>query len=97
MLVSELMRSEVRSESGEKLGHVFDIRVARSPNSATDRADQQWRVTGLLVGRQAWRERFGIAHDRPAGPRHASDAIPWESVVSVDAGRIVVKGGTQPE
>jgi sporulation protein YlmC with PRC-barrel domain len=91
MLLSELLRSEVRTESGKKLGHVFDVRVARSPRSSTDRVDQTWRLKGLLVGSRGARERFGISHGQLAVPLHKRDAIGWEDVVRVEGGTIVVR------
>jgi sporulation protein YlmC with PRC-barrel domain len=96
MLVSELLRCSVVTRSGEKLGHVFDLRVARSPRSDRKRADQEWRLVGLVVGPRGARERFGLVRGGLAGPRHERDAIPWDSVVRMRPGEIVVRDGTEP-
>jgi sporulation protein YlmC with PRC-barrel domain len=96
MLLSDLLRCEVRSESGEKLGHVFDVRVARRSGSSPARVDQTWRLTGLLVGSRGARERFGLTPGRPGGYRHMRDAIPWGDVIGVDDGVIVVRDAAKP-
>jgi sporulation protein YlmC with PRC-barrel domain len=96
MRLSELLRKRVVRESGQKVGHVFDVRVARSPRSKNDRDDQEWRIVGLLVGSRGARERFGITHDGTTGPRHIRDAIPWDAVVEIQGDRIVVRDDAQP-
>jgi sporulation protein YlmC with PRC-barrel domain len=93
MLLSELLRTEVRTESGRKLGHVFDVRVARDPRSSKDRVDQTWRLTGVLVGPRGARERFGISRGRTVVPRHGRDAIAWEDVIRIDGGVLIVSDG----
>jgi hypothetical protein len=93
--LSEILRSEVVTESGESLGHVFDVRVARSPRSSTQRADQDWHLTGLVVGRRGFSERFGFARNQLAGPRHTPDAVPWEDVLRFEDERIVVRAGAE--
>jgi sporulation protein YlmC with PRC-barrel domain len=96
MRLSDLLKKRVVRENGEKVGHVFDVRVARSPRSMGDRDDQEWRVTGLLVGTRGARERFGITHDGTTGPRHARAAIPWESVVDIEGDRVIVRDDAEP-
>jgi sporulation protein YlmC with PRC-barrel domain len=96
MRLSDILRKEVVRENGQKVGHVFDVRVARSPRSKNDRDDQEWRITGLLVGPRGARERFGITHEGTAGPRHIRDAIPWEAVVEIEGERIIVGDDAEP-
>ena len=43
------------------------------------------------------RQRFGITHSGPAGPRHAADAVPWEAVRRIESGVVVVRDGTTIE
>ena len=97
MRLSELITSRVVTESGEKLGHVFDVRVARDPRSNKRRDDQDFYVTGLLVGNRGMRQRFGITHSGPAGPRHVAEAVPWEAVRRIESGVVVVRDGTTVE
>ena len=96
MLLSEILRCKVRRESGEKLGHVFDVRVARSPQSSSERVDQSWKLVGLLVGGRGAKERYGFSHDHLAGPRHARDAIPWKTVLRMEGDVIVVRDDAEP-
>jgi len=96
MRVSELMRSEVITESGDRLGHVFDVRVARRARSARDRADQQWKVVGLIVGKRGLRERFGFTRGRHGAPKLGRDLIFWDAVVRLDGRSVVVRDGTEP-
>jgi sporulation protein YlmC with PRC-barrel domain len=95
--LSEILRSEVVTESGERLGHAFDVRVRRRPGSATDRADQQWRVTGIVVGRRGLRERLGSGGLGEAGPRLSEEIVPWEDVIRIEPGRIVVREGAEAQ
>ena len=90
MLASELLRCEVRSESGEKLGSVFDVRVARNPRSSTKTDDQRWRIIGLNVGIRGALERFGLSRSNRSARRHEHAVIPWEQVRRLEGSVIVV-------
>ena len=58
MRLSELLGLEVQTESGESLGHVYDVRGELGARSL--------RVTGLVVGKLGLLERLGIgAPGRP--------------------------------
>jgi sporulation protein YlmC with PRC-barrel domain len=96
MRLSALIRSRVVTESGDRLGHVFDVRVARRRNSSPDRADQQWRIVGVVLGREGFRERLGWMR----GHRHPTTAdrhfIPWDQVVRLDDGTLVVREAARP-
>lgn len=88
MRLSRLLRADVRTESGEELGRVHDLRAELTASSA--------RVTGLVVGRLGLLERLGIGAPRSAARVRVPDAIPWSAVVRVGRGTIVVKDGTRP-
>ena len=50
MRLTDLLGAELVTESGERLGHVFDVRVKRDPRSSPERADQKWKLDALLYG-----------------------------------------------
>jgi hypothetical protein len=95
MRVSELLGSTVRTESGEELGRVYDVRVARDPRSSGG-AHQKWRLKGLVIGKRGLLERFGIAGARRQEPTLPHDLVPWDAIIRTRAGEIVVKDGTNP-
>jgi sporulation protein YlmC with PRC-barrel domain len=95
MRLGELLASKVVTESGEKVGHVFDVRVRRGSGSSAKGAGGTWRIDGLLVGRRGVLERFGFTRNELAGPRHAHDTLPWSAVVKVQDGLVVVRDGTE--
>jgi hypothetical protein len=97
MRLSEILRSEVVTESGERLGHAFDVRVARRAGSSPERADQTWRVQGIVVGRRGLRERLGFGGIGSARARLSEKIVPWGEVVEVASGRITVREGVEPE
>jgi len=79
MRLSELLRREVVSESGLRLGHVHDLRG--------ELEDGRLRVTGLVVAGRGFLERFGVGTGGSGGANrakvHGHPAIPWERVVRV--------------
>jgi sporulation protein YlmC with PRC-barrel domain len=79
MRLSELLNRKVVSESGQRLGHVHDVRG--------ELAGGRLRVTGLIAGKLGILERYGIATHGSGGPRqtkvHGHPVIPWEQVVHV--------------
>ncbi len=83
MRLSELLKVEVRTESGRKLGHPHDVRANLGASAL--------RVTGLVVGRFGILERVGIAAPESAGRVRAHEALPWSAVVRADRGGIVVR------
>jgi sporulation protein YlmC with PRC-barrel domain len=95
--VSDLLRREVVTESGEKLGHVFDVRVVRRAGSSTETADQQWRVTGVAIGSRGLRERLGFTPARRAAPTVDHDFVPWDAILRQEGKRLIVKDGTEPQ
>ena len=92
--MSELVGSEVVTESGDKLDRVWEVRAVREPEGL--------RLVGLLVGRAALLERLGFRHwvgggEADEGVRPENEAIPWEAVVRLEEGLVVVKDGTRPK
>jgi sporulation protein YlmC with PRC-barrel domain len=91
MRLSELLHREVHTESGRKLGHVHDVR-------AELRGDRLL-VTGVIVGRHAILEHFGIGHaEGSSAPKRRTKAhvVPWSSVVRLAPGVLVVQDDTEP-
>jgi sporulation protein YlmC with PRC-barrel domain len=88
----------VVDEEGKELGTVHDVRVRRRSGSAQDRADQQWRVAGVVVGERGLRERLGVVEARHPSSKLAHDLVPWSEVTEIDGSEKVirVKAGTEP-
>lgn len=90
MRLSDLLHRTIETESGRRLGHVHDVR-------AETRGDRLL-ITGLLVGRRAFLEHFGLG----IGPgtqgtktRTAADVVPWDAVVRFTPGKVIVRDGTE--
>jgi sporulation protein YlmC with PRC-barrel domain len=75
----------VVTEGGRELGKCRDLRATLGRGRPS--------VDAVVVGRRGWLEHFGIS--RPAG--HRKDAVPWDAVVRIEGGRIVVRDGTELE
>ena len=86
MRLSELLKREVVSESGQRLGHVHDVRG--------ELANGHLRVMGLVVGKPGILERYGVGTHGSGGPGqakvHGFPIIPWERVVRVGE-KVVVR------
>jgi sporulation protein YlmC with PRC-barrel domain len=86
MRLSELLNRTVVTESGQRLGHVHDVRG--------ELADGRLRVTGLCAGKLGILERYGIGTRGTGGPAqpkvHGHAVIPWERVVRVGT-KVVVR------
>ena len=90
MRFSEFLNGKVVTESGRRLGHVHDLRAVR-------RGDRLL-ITGLLVGRHALLEHFGLGIARgETGTRlrTAADVLPWDAVVRLAPGTVVVRDDTE--
>jgi len=80
---SDLVGCEVRSESGERLGRVHDLRA--------ERVDGRWRLAALVLGRGGLAARLlGTGHE----PLIDGDVIAWDAVTGLDDGRVTVRDGT---
>jgi sporulation protein YlmC with PRC-barrel domain len=85
MRLSDLLGVPVRTESGESLGRVHDVRAELGARSL--------RVTGLVVGRLGVLERLGLGAPRTPLRVRTSDVVPWSAVVRADRRSVVVRSG----
>jgi sporulation protein YlmC with PRC-barrel domain len=86
--LSDVLGLEVRTESGERLGSVHDIRAEFGTRSL--------EVTGIVVGGLGLLERMGIGAPTSAARIRARDVIPWREVVRADRRGVVVRDRTTP-
>jgi sporulation protein YlmC with PRC-barrel domain len=84
--LSDLLGVPVRTESGERLGHVHDVRAELTAKSV--------RVTGLVVGPLGILERLGFGDPRSRALVRSRDIVRWSAVVRADHRGIVVRDGT---
>jgi sporulation protein YlmC with PRC-barrel domain len=89
MRLSDLLSLDVRTESGDKLGRVHDVRG--------DLTTRSLRITGLIVGKIGLLERLGFGAPQSTDRIRPRDAVPWSAVVRADRRGVVVKDGTTPE
>lgn len=89
MRVSEILGLEVKTESGESLGRVYDVRAELTERSLT--------VTGLVVGRRGLLERLGIDAPRASERVRTPDALAWSEVVRLDRRGVIVRDGCEPQ
>ena len=83
MRLSELLGLDVHTESGDHVGHVFDVRAELTPRTL--------RVTGLVVGRVGLLERLGLGARRHRERLRTDDVIAWRDVVRADRRGVVVR------
>lgn len=87
MRLSAILGLRVRTESGEQLGRVHDVRAELTASSL--------RVTGLVVGGTGLLERLGIGAPTSTMRIRAHDVVPWRDIVRVDRRGVVVRAGTR--
>ena len=83
MKLSELLGTPVRTESGERLGKVHDVRAELTSRSL--------KVTGLVVGTFGVLERLGLGAPGSALNIRSHDVVEWSRVVRADRRGVVVK------
>ena len=88
MRVSDLLGVRVRTESGERLGRVHDLR--------TELVGKTPKVTGLCVGQLGLVERLGIGAPTSAAGLRTHDVIAWADVVRADRRGVIVRDGAKP-
>ena len=88
MNVSDLLGLRVRTESGESLGRVYDLRGELGSRSL--------KLTGLVVGRHGLLERLGIGAPEASERLRGHEVVPWSAVVRADRRGVVVRDGTTP-
>jgi len=81
--VSDLLGSRVRTEDGESLGRVHDVRAELGPRSL--------KITGLVVGRWGVLERLGLGAPGSGVRIRSRDVVPWKDVVRADRRGVVVR------
>jgi sporulation protein YlmC with PRC-barrel domain len=90
--LSDFLGRDVVTEEGEILGRCFDLRAERSASSL--------EITHVVFGKRGFLERLGIGSSRGEAKRHhkvwAHDSIPWDEVVRLESGQIVVGDRTEP-
>jgi sporulation protein YlmC with PRC-barrel domain len=86
--LSDLLGFQVRTESGQNLGRVHDVRAELTPRTLT--------VTGLVVGRIGLLERLGIGAPESRGKSLRRDVVPWRSVVRADKRGVIVRDEVRP-
>jgi sporulation protein YlmC with PRC-barrel domain len=79
----ELLGLSVRTESGARLGRVWDVRAELSSRSL--------RITGLIVGRLGLLERLGLGAPGESLPLRSKDVVAWDDVVRLDRRGVVVR------
>jgi sporulation protein YlmC with PRC-barrel domain len=87
MKLSDLLGASVRTQSGERLGHVHDLRAELTASSV--------RITGLVVGRLGLLERLGLGAPESQDRIRSHDMVPWSAVVRADRRGVVVRDGTE--
>ncbi|HEV8687726.1 MAG TPA: PRC-barrel domain-containing protein [Gaiellaceae bacterium] len=88
MKLSDLLGVSVHTESGERLGHVHDVRAELTASSL--------RITGLVVGGMGLLERLGLGAPESQDRLRSHNVVPWSAVVRADRRGVVVRDGTEP-
>jgi sporulation protein YlmC with PRC-barrel domain len=83
--LSVLLGVPVTTESGRRVGRVYDVRGELGPRSL--------RVTGLVVGRLGFLERLGIGAPTAPERLRSRDVVAWRDVVRADRRGVVIKDG----
>jgi sporulation protein YlmC with PRC-barrel domain len=83
MRLSDLLGAPVRTEAGDTLGHVHDLRGEVTADSL--------RITGIVVGPLGVLERFGIGAPQSAARIRPKDVLDWSVVIRADRRGIVVR------
>ena len=87
--LSDLLGTHVRTESGDHMGRVHDLRAERTARSL--------EVTGLIVGKLGLLERLGIGAPESGARIRTQDVVPWSAAVRAGRRGIVVRDGTKPK
>jgi sporulation protein YlmC with PRC-barrel domain len=78
---SDLIGAVARTESGERLGRVHDLRAHSS-------GDGGWLLMGLVTGPKGVLARFQGGDEEAI---RAGNVIPWEAVVRLEDGVVIVR------
>jgi sporulation protein YlmC with PRC-barrel domain len=77
---SDLVGAVVRTEGGEKLGRVHDLRAHSSGDG--------WQLMGLVTGPKGLLARFQGGDDEAT---RAGNVIPWEAITRLEEGVVIVR------
>jgi sporulation protein YlmC with PRC-barrel domain len=88
MRATDLLGAVTVTESGERLGRIRELRVERDRES--------WRLTGLVISGTGLLERLGALGIKREEPIVGHDAYPWDSVLRLESGTVVIRDGTTP-
>jgi sporulation protein YlmC with PRC-barrel domain len=83
MRLGELLGLDTRTESGDHLGRVYDVRAELTPRTL--------KVTGLVVGELGLLERLGLRTASHRERLRNDDVMPWSDIVRVDRRGVVVR------
>lgn len=84
---SDLLGTHVRTESGDDLGCVHDLRAELTSRSL--------KVNGLVVGKLGLLERLGIGAPASGARIRTRDVVPWSAVVRASRREVVVRDDAQ--
>ena len=82
---SSFLGRMVVTEGGRELGKCRDLRATVGRGRPA--------VDALVVGRRGRLEHLGVKR----ASQRVKDAVPWDAVVRIEGGRIVVRDGTELE
>ncbi|MEA2637377.1 MAG: PRC-barrel domain [Chloroflexota bacterium] len=75
---SDLIGCEVRTESGERLGRVHDLRA--------EKVHDEWCLMGLVLGHRGMAARLGTGPE----PLISGEVLAWGAVTRLENGRVTV-------
>lgn len=79
--ITDILYSEVITESGYKLGRVFDMRSAGEPEHGFPNKERE--ITELLYGERSFWEMLGFK-------KLPLQSIKWSDVKRIEEGKIIV-------
>jgi sporulation protein YlmC with PRC-barrel domain len=81
---SDLIGCQVQTDSDERLGRVHDLRA--------ERVNDEWRLTGLVLGRHGLSARLvGTGPD----PLISGEVVEWKAVRRLEDGLVLVSDGNR--
>jgi len=87
MRLTELLGAHVRTESGEPLGTVHEVRAELGERRAT--------LLGIVLGVEGVRERLGLVSRRRRTRSRGRTFVPWTEILRVRGGEVVVRDAQQ--
>jgi len=88
--LSELLRSQLVTNSGSELGRIWEVRAERQTKIPDEHVKEDWRPVGLLIGRPGLQERIGMSFEEDPVP--SKSFIPWDAVQDLAPGLVTVAG-----